>query len=102
MRFVTGYFNRRYRIAGAIILVVVLALTVTTIVVGGDEVRGLGLALIPTWSFAFITAFLMFGKAKQTYEKDRRVDVFSIAHRCARIVRLRSNLLGGNTLGICV
>ena len=78
MRFSIGYSNRRYRVVGSILFLVILSLTILTVIVSSSEFSFLKLAMIPMWSFAFITSFVFFGRATTIYDRSGKVAVFPI------------------------
>lgn len=78
MRFSIEYSNRRYRVVGSILFLAILSLTVLSVAVSRGEFQFLKLAMIPMWSFAFITAFVFFGRVKKVYDRGGKVEVFGI------------------------
>ena len=78
MSFAVGYANRSFRIVGLILFVAIVALTISTLAISGDEFPLLELVLIPTWSLAFVTGFLFFGRVKSVHDRSGRIEVSGI------------------------
>lgn len=78
MKFSVEYSNRAYRIVGLELFFIVASAAVAAIAVGQDGPRGLELAIIPMWSFSFITAVVFLGRVRSTFGRSGKVEIMGI------------------------